>query len=180
MGMTSVIDKWGSSPSEQRASYPCDAVIDRPDRVLFRAVDVATPAEIMFHWLCQLRKAPYSYDWIDNFGRRSPQNLTEGLDQLEVGQRFVTIFRLVAFEEGRSITLDSKTGIFGRFAVTYEVRPTGDDSCRLVVKLSISAPRGPIGEFVRRVLPAGDFVMMRKQLLTLKALAERDALLLRT
>src|ERR1700691_2519805 len=144
MKTPSVVETWGATPSEREAAYPCDELLDSPT-VLFRAVGIDAPSALVFRWLCQLRKAPYSYDWIDNFGRRSPQNLTEGLDQLEGGQRFVTIFRLVAFAEARSITLDSKTGIFGRFAVTYEVRPTGDDSCRLVVKLSISAPRGPIG-----------------------------------
>ena len=172
----SVIDAWGSSADERSAAYPCDGLIESPDRVLFRAVDVAAPAALAFRWLCQLRAAPYSYDWLDNYGRRSPRQLIPGLDQLEVGQRVMTIFRLVAFEEGRSITLDSTTVLLGRVVTTYVVVPRGTDRSRVVVKLAFVAPRGPLGSVMRQILPAGDLVMMRKQLLTLKALAERDAL----
>jgi hypothetical protein len=107
----SVIDAWGSSAHERALTYPCDALLDDPDGVLFRAVDIAAPSALVFRWLCQLRVAPYSYDWIDNFGRRSPRRLIDGLDQLEVGQRFI-IFRLASFEPGRSITLDSTTALF--------------------------------------------------------------------
>jgi hypothetical protein len=140
-------------------------------------VDVEAPPALVFRWLCQLRQAPYSYDWIDNLGRRSPRHMIDGLDHLEVGQRFMTIFRLVSFEEGRSITVASTTGLFGRVVVTYKVVPVQADRSRLVVKLIFSAPPGPWGWLMRRVLPAGDLVMMRKQLLTLKALTERDSAL---
>lgn len=122
-----------------------------------------------------MRVAPYSYDWIDNWGRRSPPELTEGLDDLEVGQTFATIFRLVANEAGRSITLDSTTRMFGRVAITYQVNEAAAGRCRLVVKLEFRSPRGPYGFVARRVLPAGDLVMMRKQLMNLRSLAERDA-----
>ena len=170
-----VVETWGSSAEERAAAYPCDGLIDRPDGEVFRAVDVAAPAELVFRWLCQLRAAPYSYDWIDNFGRRSPRQLIEGLDRLEVGQRVMTMFRLVSFDTDRSITLVSTTGLLGRFALTYLVIPASPDRSRLVVKLAFAAPSGVLGPLVRRLLPAGDLVMMRKQLLTLKALAERDA-----
>jgi hypothetical protein len=143
--------------------------------VLFRSIDIAAPAALVFRWLCQLRSAPYSYDFIDNFPRRSARHLIDGLDELEVGQRFMSIFRLVAYEEGRSITLDSSTALFGRVAGTYLVAERDRYRSRLVVKLAFSAPQSWIGPIVRRLLPSGDLIMMRKQLRTLKALAERDA-----
>ena len=176
VGWPPYVTSWGSTPGERAAAYPgddlLDDLVDRADGVLFRAIDVAAPAPVVYRWLCQLRVAPYSYDWVDNLGRRSPRRLTEGLDRLEVGQRFMTIFRLAAFEPGRSITLDSATAAFGRVVVTYVVRPAGD-GCRLVAKITYRLPRGPYGPLLRALLPPGDVVMMRKQLLTLKSLAER-------
>ncbi|MGI8745658.1 MAG: hypothetical protein ACR2NN_24410 [Bryobacteraceae bacterium] len=121
----------------------------------------------MFRWLCQLRVAPYSYDWIDNAGKRSPRELTPGLDQLAVGQRVMHIFRLAAFERDRHITvvMDAPRAkrLFGEVAVTYAVRPG-----RLAVKLRVRHVR----RLMKWLLPWGDLIMMRKQLLTLKRLAE--------
>jgi len=171
--LSSFVETWGSDRHERQAHYPCDELADGPV-ALFRAVEVDAPSTVVFRWLCQLRKAPYSYDWLDNGGRRSPRRLVDGLDRLETGQRFMTIFRLAAFEDGRSITLDAATALLGRVVVTYEVRPVGADRSRLVAKLILSAPRGLRGWVTKRILPAGDLVMMRKQLLTLKALAERE------
>ena len=170
----SVVETWGSSAAERDAAYPCDGLITQPDLVLFRAVDVAAPPPLVFRWLCQLRVAPYSYDLIDNRGHRSPRSLTPGLGALEVGQRFM-IFRLMSFEEGSSITLDSTTRLFGRVAMTYRVSPGSDALSRLVAKLTVAVPPGPLGLIHRHLLPAGDLIMMRKQLRTLKALAERSA-----
>ena len=170
-----VVQTWGSSADERAAAYQCDPLIDHPDGAVFRAVDIAGPSELVYRWLCQLRVAPYSYDWIDNRGRRSPCKITEGLDHLEVGQRFMFMFRLVSFEPGRSITLDSRTSAFGRVAGTYLVIPTKANESRLVAKLVYVAPRGLYGWLLKHLLPAGDLLMMRKQLLTLKRLIEADA-----
>lgn len=168
---------WGSTVEERAQPYPCDRVLADPDLVCWRAVDVAAPASVVFRWLCQLRAAPYSYDWVDNFGRRSPRVLTEGLDDLAVGQRFMRLFELSEFEPDRHVTLVLTSGrpLFGELALTYAVAPVNHDSCRLLVKLLATAPAtGPLRWLYRHLMPAADLVMMRKQLLTLKALAESD------
>jgi hypothetical protein len=168
-----LISSWGSTPDERARRYACDDVVVDPDQVLFRAVDVDASPAIVFRWLCQLRVAPYSYDVIDNRGRRSPHRLIDGLDELEVGQRFMTIFRLVDFVPGRSITLDSTTTAFGHVGATYDVSPSETGGSRLVVKLLVAGPHNLYGALERSLLAVGDLVMMRKQLRTLQALAER-------
>ena len=133
----------------------------------------------MFRWLCQLRAAPYSYDWLDNAGRRSPQRLTPGLDALEVGQRFQRIFELVEFDPDRQITLRPRDAglalrLFGSVAVTYLVAADSPGTTRLLAKICVRYRRGVSGWFMRVLLPWGDLIMMRRQLLNLKRLAERD------
>ena len=83
----------------------------------------------------------------------------------------MTLFRLIEFEPDRHITLVSRTWMFGEVAVTYAVRGRPGDNSRLVVKLAMRATGWP-SRLLKPVLPAGDLVMMRKQLLTLKQLAE--------
>jgi hypothetical protein len=163
--------EWGSSASERALPFPCDALLPAPDAVLFRAVDVHADAQTVFRWLCQLRVAPYSYDRIDNRGRRSPQTLTPAADELQAGQRVMGIFRITTFEPGRSITLLSSGRLLGRVGATYLAEPLAPSRSRLLVKMCVAyAARGlPM----RVLFPPGDLVMMRRQLLNLKALAER-------
>jgi hypothetical protein len=156
-------------PGERERALPCDAHIGRPDHVLLRAIEVDAPAGTLFRWLCQLRVAPYSYDWIDNRGRRSPRTLTPGLEELEVGQRFMTIFRLAEFEPERSITLVHSGPLFGRVVVTYAVTATGPQTSRLLARLLVRYAHGPAAAALASLaLPAGDLVMMRRQLRTLR------------
>ena len=138
MGFRQTVFEYGSTEEERAAAYPCDPLLPDHDAALFRAVDVDAPPETVFAWLCQLRVAPYSYDWIDNWGRRSPRERDPALEQLEVGQRFMTIFRLEAFERPHHVTL-WHDGVFGKVAGTYAATPG-----RLVVKLLWCYPGGPV------------------------------------
>ncbi|MBD5634520.1 MAG: hypothetical protein IAI49_08595 [Candidatus Eremiobacteraeota bacterium] len=169
---------WGATPEEMAAHYACDDLGFAHDEAFFRAIDVAAPPELAFRWLAQLRAAPYSYDWIDNFGRRSPPQLTPGLERLEAGQRVMVIFRIVQVAPGSSLTvrLASRAGrlIMGDFAGTYGVSATSAGS-RLVAKVLVRYPRGIYGRLLRVLMPRADLVMFRKQLRTLRRYTERDA-----
>jgi hypothetical protein len=165
----SFIRTWGSTAAERAETFPCDRWIEQPYQSLFRAVDVDAPVEHTFRWLCQLRVAPYSYDWIDNLGHHSPRERNPANEQLAKGQRWMTIFRLVEYELNRHLTLViDRTKVFGTVVVTYDLRPTPTGS-RLVVKLNIR-----VATPMHWILAPGDLIMMRKQLLNLKHLAERE------
>lgn len=161
-------DNWGATPVEQGTGLPCDELIADARIRCHRAISVRAPAAVTFRWLCQLREAPYSYDLLDNFGHRSPRRLTPGADELAVGQRFMRIFTLDSFDRDDQITLTT-----GNTAVTYAVRAEGSGT-RLLVRI-LFRPSSRLTRLAAPLLPLGDLVMMRKQLLTLKGLAEQQA-----
>src|SRR4026209_958380 len=136
---------WGTQPRERLLVFPCDKLIAQPDEALFRGLTINASPETVFRWLCQLRVAPYSYDWIDNGGRQSPAQLSPELDQLAPGQEVMRIFELVEFAPGSHLTLRLKPNspaaqTFGELGVSYAVLPGADTGCRLLVKLIVKYP----------------------------------------
>ncbi len=155
---------------------------DHDGPVVSRAVTVQAEPAVVFRWLCQLRVAPYSYDLVDNLGRRSPRTLTPGLEVLERGQRFATIFTLVDWVPDEMIALEitEPAGIrlFGRLPLVYQtVGPSGGTSPRTTLRGDIALPRP--GSVLARgrtaALAWGDLVMMRRQLHRLARLSEETA-----
>lgn len=173
----SISETWGTTPAERERDFPCDALLPQVDAQLFRGITINAAPEVVFRWLCQLRVAPYSYDWIDNGGRQSPQQLTAGLERLEMGQDVMSIFTLTSFSENKHLTIRLKPArtarsMFGDIAVSYLIVREAETTCRLLVKLVVQHSDTFKGRFIRRFLPWGDLVMMRKQLMNLKHLAE--------
>ena len=115
-----------------------------------------------------MRVAPYSYDWVDNGGRRSPRELLE-LPEPVVGEAFTAVAgrklgRIVQVDPGRSITgklLDAH--------ITYLVNAAPHASTRLLFKLVMVT--NPV---VAQALCLGDLVMARRQLLNIKRFAEAN------
>ena len=168
---------WGVESAETAIAFPCDRLDGGFEAEYYRGVTVHAPPATVYRWLCQLRAAPYSYDWIDNWGRRSPRRLVPGLENLSIGQTVMTIFDLVDFEPDRHVTVRIKPGssawrLFGDVAGSYLIVPLNGGACRLLAKLRVRYPRGLKGRLMRAVLPPGDLVMMRRQFLNLKRLAE--------
>jgi hypothetical protein len=174
--MTGLPLVWGATPDERQRPYPADTALPGPVLQLTRAVGVSASTEVTWRWLCQVAVAPYSYDWIDNRGHRSPRELTPGADRLELGQTMALVFRLVELEDGHqwtAVTTPRGERLFGQVALTYAAEPSRSGS-RIVCRIAAAAD-GPLRRARAYALAWGDLVMMRKQLLTLKELAERDA-----
>jgi hypothetical protein len=160
-------DRWGVSESETARSYPCDDFVASPTLQAWRGVRVEAPAEAVWPWVAQVRLAPYSYDWIDNLGRRSPQELV-CLPEPQVGDGFTTaggreLGRIVSVDPGKQLT----GTIMGAF-MSYVLVPQEHDTTRLLLKVVIRTTR-----WAALGLSVGDLIMARRQLLNLKRLAER-------
>jgi hypothetical protein len=160
-------DRWGVTDSEILRCYPCDDFVVLPALQAWRGVSVDAPADVLWAWVAQVRLAPYSYDWIDNLGRRSPRELV-ALPEPQVGQRFTTaggrgLGRIVSVNPGKQLT----GSIMGAF-MSYVLVPQEHDITRLLLKVVMQTTR-----WTAVGLSVGDLVMARRQLLNLKELAER-------
>ena len=162
---------WG----ETGASLPPAAPPTYDGPHLVRSVSVGAPPQVVFRWLTQLSVAPYSYDLIDNRGRRSPRHLVEGLD-VAVGTVMMGIFTVSVLVPDRvlelTLTDPGAIGAFGQLVCTYQTVPqVAGTTLRCDVFLSRSRRLGRVRAYL---LAWGDLVMMRKQLLTFAALSERS------
>lgn len=146
---------------------PCDDFVTSPALKAWLGVGVEAPAEAVWPWVAQVRLAPYSYDWIDNLGRRSPRELV-GLPEPQVGDGFTTaggreLGRIVSVDPGEQLT----GTIIGAF-MSYVLVPQDHDTTRLLLKVVLQTSR-----WAALGLSVGDLIMARRQLLNLKLLAER-------
>jgi hypothetical protein len=133
----------------------------------WRGITVNVPADELWPWVTQVRVAPYSYDRIDNLGRRSPRTLL-GLPEPVVGDAFTSAGGLSL---GRILSVDAPHQLTARIAgtvISYVLdQPSQRSHTRLLMKLVSGLPR-PLAP----LLSVGDLVMARRQLLNWKQLAE--------
>ncbi|HKC29635.1 MAG TPA: hypothetical protein VKB75_16590, partial [Jatrophihabitans sp.] len=163
-------DRWGVSAEEITRRYPCDEIVSAPVLQAWRGVTVHTTPDALWPWVRQIRLAPYAYDWIDNAGRTSPQQLCD-LPEAAPGQHFTTaggrrLGRVLSVEPGKQLT-----GQIMGAVMSYVLVPT-DDATRLLLKIVVARRR-----WLTPFLSVGDLVMARRQLLNLKRLAERSSTL---
>ena len=161
-------DRWGVTDAEVARPYPCDEFAPEPVFAAWRGVTVAARPDQVWPWVTQIRLAPYSYDWIDNGGRQSPQEL-QGLADPVRGEPFT---RAVGRRIGRVLSMDAGrhyTGCIAGVFISYVLEPDRD-ATRLLMKLVSSS-----GRLYAPLLSVGDLVMARRQLLNFKRLAEAAA-----
>lgn len=160
-----IADRWGVTDAEVARPYPCDDLVRRPTVQAWRGVTVHASPEQVWPWVAQVQLAPYSYDWLDNLGRRSPATL-QGLPDPAVGEHFSRaagrpVGRVLAVEPGHHLT-----GRVVGAGMSYVLVADGART-RLLLKVVAGGPR-----WTAPLLSVGDLVMARRQLLNFARLAE--------
>jgi hypothetical protein len=158
-------DRWGVRDDEVGRRYPCDDLVPTPALAAYRGVTVHVAPQRVWPWVAQIRLGPYSYDWIDNVGHRSPQELRH-LPEPIAGEHFTVAFgrpagRIVSVTPGKQLT-----GQIIGATMSYVLMPDALGT-RLLLKVVIQR-----GRVIAPLVSLGDLVMARRQLLNLKRLAE--------
>jgi hypothetical protein len=168
--------RWGATDEEVHRAMPGDEICANPHLDSTRAVTVQATPEQIWPWIVQIgrgRAGWYSYDFIDNPGRRSAEEILPAFQQLKAGDRIPTGmgqgFLVVDVEPNRHLAL--QVGPQG--SITFALYPDGPASTRLVTRVRVRWNlRNPKDAAAAVVVDPGDFIMMRKMMLGIKRRAE--------
>lgn len=157
-------DRWNVTDAEVARRYPCDSLVTRPTLQAWRAITIDGHTSQVWPWIAQIRLAPYSYDWIDNLGQRSPRVLID-LPGPAVGEHFTTaagrrVGHILSVEPGVQLT-----GAVLGATMSYVLVPDGSRTRLLLKVLADTRPT------IARLLCLGDLFMARRQLRTFAQLA---------
>ncbi|HLA24399.1 MAG TPA: SRPBCC family protein [bacterium] len=180
--------RWDASPDERRAILPGDDLVPTPTSVETRAITVGAPPSAVWPWLVQMghgRAGWYSYDRLDRDGQRA-WRLNPQFEDLTLGAMVPTHphggFKVVGLEHEcvlvlyMDATLAQERASLPEFSVswTFVLQPLPSSKTRLIERVRTSIPEGGVGHLAfQRVTGFGIFLMQRKQLLGIKARAER-------
>jgi hypothetical protein len=165
---------------ERARALPGDDLIRDAIGSLTHAITIHRPPLDVWPWLAQMgagaRAGWYSYDWIDNGGRRSDERLRPELQSIAVGTLFPAVpnetgaFHVLQIDEGRSLVLGWRPapGVSPLMTWAFVLRSADPHGTRLVVRARGARDYSFYGLPALRGLPlirVGHFVMQRRQLL---------------
>ena len=167
---------WGATQEEVSRPMPGDSLIADASLNTTRAITIRARPEQIWPWLVQMgpgRGGWYSYDRLDNSGRPSAERIVDEWqvtlqpgDSLGVGSG--PKFQVMAVEPNRYLVLGPK------ISWAMALYPQADGTTRLVERLRAHYYWSNVHGAVFAVfMDVGDFIMMRKMLLTLKERVER-------
>lgn len=168
---------WGATSAEVARSLPGDELVPRPTFDATRAITIrATPPEI-WPWLVQVgltRAGWYSYDLLDNLGRRSATRIIPELQHLEVGD--VVPMSPDGKQGMRVLDLDPPHSMIwgtpGDTTWTWQLDANPDGSTRLISRVRSRYRWFSPSIAFSVLLEFGDIWMMRRMLLNLRARSE--------
>ena len=171
-----IFQHWGATEDEITSSVVGDDLCANATVVATRCITIPAPPQDVFPWIRQMgfgRAGWYSYDWLDNLGRRSATKILDEWQNVKSGDSIPSgpiAFTATIVESPKAFVLEIKNGKKStprlHFTLAYELRQAPEGT-RLVTRMRshINVPGEKMIE--RLILGPGDGIMLRRQLLTL-------------
>jgi len=171
-----IFQYWGATTEEIHGSVVGDNLCPDATLIATRSITIKASPQDVFPWIRQMgfgRAGWYSYDWLDNLGRKSATSVHEEWQSVESGDKIPSgpiSFTAAIVEAPRHFVLEIKS--LGKkspklhFTLAYELRDDPQGT-RLVTRMR-SHIKLPFGSLIERfILGPGDGIMLRRQLLTI-------------
>jgi hypothetical protein len=173
-------EHWGATPEEVSSRMPGDELVPKAQFIVTRAISIAAPPEAVWPWIVQsgFRRAGfYSYDLFDNLGKPSAGHVVPEFQDIKIGDwvamaepvNDTTAFRIAGFDRNRWLLWRKPDSTWA-----WRFEPTPEGGTRLVTRLKgqydLEHPTSALLSMF--LLEWGDFPMMRRLLLSVRARAE--------
>lgn len=173
-----IFQYWGATEEEIDSFVIGDDLCSDATLSATRCITIAAPPEDVFPWIRQMgfrRGGWYSYDWLDNLGRRSATSILDEWQEVKSGDLIPSgpiAFTATIVEPPTAFVLEIKNGKKSNprlhFTLAYELR-RAPEGTRLVTRMR-SQIKVPGGRFMEKfILGPGDGIMIRRQLTTLSS-----------
>jgi hypothetical protein len=172
--------RWGATDAEVKRSMPGDEIVDKPSFNATRAVTIHAPAQNIYRWIVQMgvtRAGWYSYDLLDNLGRRSAERILPEHQNIQVGDLI-------------PISPDGKQGMWVKYfrknkwmlwwdkkgdtTWIWEIHPQGENQFRLITRVRVKYRLFSSAVLFNLLTEFFDILMMRKSMLGIKRRAEKS------
>lgn len=174
---------WGATSDEIKSAVIGDDLCSNATLIATRSITIGAPPQEVFPWIQQMgfgRAGWYSYDWLDNLGRKSATTILDEWQTVTAGDKIPSgpiSFTASIVDAPRHFVLEIKSP--GKrsprlhFTLAYELRDDPQGT-RLVTRMRshCSFPLGSL--FEKLILGPGDGLMLRRQLLTIMKNASRS------
>ena len=170
--------RWGATDAEVKRSMPGDEIVSQPSFNATRAVTIHAAAQNIYPWIVQMgvsRAGWYSYDLLDNLGRRSAESLLPEHQNIQIGDLI-------------PISPDGKQGMWVKYfrknkwmlwwdkkgdtTWIWEIHPEGENQFRLITRVRVKYRLFSRAVLFNLLTEFFDILMMRKSMLGIKRRAE--------
>jgi hypothetical protein len=180
--------RWGATDYEVSMSLPGDDIVSMPNTNTTRAITIDAPPEDIWPWLVQMGKGRgglYSYDWLDvTFGYLDKPSADRILPEFQTLHRGDVIpmgcdestnddFYVHDVLPNHALVIGANDPAFrNRVSWTIMLLPVGKARTRLIMRVRANIELDAKGVILYGLLDPAAFIMLRKQMLNLKRLAE--------